>query len=201
MDMTGAGSFLDDDMRTRLAALYGAADRHYHGMSHIEDLLALAHDHADLVDDADALEAAIWFHDAILDTRRADNEALSARLAGEWLVARAAAQRVEAVIAMIEATATHVIPNHVTPSVRNDMSAFLDMDLSILGASPERFDEYEAAVRKEYSWVEDDAWRQGRALVLQRFLDRPVIYATPRFRDLYEDAARANIARSLSKLA
>ncbi|MEO3997520.1 hypothetical protein [Mesorhizobium sp. CAU 1732] len=199
--MTSAGSFLDDDMRTRLAALYGAADRHYHGMSHIEDLLALAHEHADLVDDADALEAAIWFHDAILDTRRNDNETLSARLAGEWLAGRATAQRVDAVMAMIEATATHVIPDRASPSVRNDISAFLDMDLSILGASPERFDDYEAAVRKEYDWVEDDAWRQGRAQVLQRFLGRPVIYSTPRFRGLLEEAARANIARSLSKLA
>lgn len=194
------GSFLDEAMRERLASLYRAGDRHYHGISHIEDLLELADTHADLVADRQAMEAAIWFHDAILDTRRGDNEARSAELAREWLKGRAPGERIEAAAAMVEATASHAIPPSASTARKQDIALFLDMDLSILGAPPERFDAYEAAVRREYAWVPEEAWRKGRSEVLRRFLDRPAIYATDRFRRMLEDSARANIVRSLERL-
>ena len=194
------GSLLDEAMRARLAAMYRAADRHYHSMAHVEDLLALAGQHADLVSDMPAMEAAIWFHDAILDTSRSDNEARSADLAREWLALGSDADRVERVAMMVEATASHAVPAGLPADLREQTMLFLDMDLSILGAEPQRFDAYETAVRREYGWVPDEAWRSGRAKVLRRFLERPSIFATPRFRALCEDAARANIARSLARL-
>ena len=146
------------------------------------------------------MEAAIWFHDAVLDTRRDDNEARSADLARQWLAGRAPSERIAAVAMMIEATATHAIPRTASASLEKETALFLDMDLSILGASPERFDAYEAAVREEYAWVPEDAWRKGRADVLKRFLERPAIYRIPRFHDAMEKQARANIVRSLEKL-
>ena len=66
---------------------------------------------------------------------------------------------------------------------------------------PAQFDAYEAAVRREYAWVDDPAWRSGRATVLKRFLDLPAIFKTDTFRRLFEAAARDNIARSLATLA
>ena len=197
---TVEGSLLDDELRQRLAAFYRASDRHYHDLSHIEAMLALAGEHADLIADPGAVEAAIWFHDAILDTRAGDNEARSARLAETWLEGRAEPRRIGSVAAMIEATASHAVPPAASPALHGDIAALLDFDLAILGAPPPAFDAYEAAVRREYDWVADDAWKAGRAAVLQRFLDRPFIYATARFRDLLEAPARSNIARSLARL-
>ena len=198
--MPVAGSLLDDSMRQRLSVMYRAADRHYHSMTHIDDLLALAERHADLVADAPVMEAAIWFHDAILDTRRNDNEARSADLAREWLAGRADPERVERVALMIESTASHVVPGDLAADLRGQIMLFLDMDLSILGADAERFDAYEAAVRHEYDWVSEEAWRSGRSQVLRRFLERPSIFATLRFRETFEATARTNIARSLARL-
>lgn len=191
---------IDAALEARLAALYRAPGRHYHGLAHVAALLALADEHRALMADPDAVAAAIWLHDAIYDSRAADNEAKSAALARELLAGRAAPARVERIAAMIEATATHLLPAFSDPAARADAALFLDMDLSILGAPDAAFDAYEAAVRREYAWVDDAAWRAGRAAVLTRFLERRHVFHSATFRDRLEAAARANLARSLDAL-
>ncbi len=57
-------------------------------MAHIEDCLAQVRASTDLTDgERNLLEAAVWFHDAIYDPTRQDNEAESARLARARLTA------------------------------------------------------------------------------------------------------------------
>src|SRR5262245_45736476 len=150
---------IDDALKAELAALYESPDRHYHGLAHIESLLALAREHRAGLSDPDAVEAAIWFHDAIYDSRKRDNEEKSAELAVQRLSGRAAPDRVARIEAMIKATATHQVPNFGDEAARRDAALFLDFDLSILGAAAERYDAYERAVRLEYQWVGDEAWR------------------------------------------
>ena len=191
---------IDDRLRAELSALYSGPDRHYHGLAHIEALLALADEYRAAISDPGAVEAAIWFHDAIYDSRAADNEAKSAALAVERLTGMVDGERLARIAAMIEATATHVVPVLGEEVAGNDAALFLDMDLSILGASPEAFDAYESAVRREYGWVSDEAWRLGRAAVLGKFLDRPAIFHSQPFRDRFETTARENIARSIARL-
>ena len=76
----------------------------------------------------------------------------------------------------------------------------LDTDLSILGAPEAEFDRYEAQVRREYAYRTDEEWRQGRMRVLAMFQGRPRIFITEAFAYL-EAPARANLARSLARLA
>jgi predicted metal-dependent HD superfamily phosphohydrolase len=75
-----------------------------------------------------------------------------------------------------------------------------DVDLSILGRAPEVFDAYEQAIRKEYAWVDDEQYNRARIEVLQSFLDRDRIYRTDVFAGLYEQSARENLSRSISRL-
>src|SRR5262249_34922147 len=82
-----------------------------------------------------------------------------------------------------------------------DCALFLDMDLAILGASPETFADYEAAVRREYAWVPQSLWIVGRMKVLESFLERPAIFMSPQFRTSHEAAARRNLTQSLTRLA
>jgi predicted metal-dependent HD superfamily phosphohydrolase len=194
-------TLLDDDIRNELTVLYRAADRHYHGLDHVEALLALWREHRALIDDPAAIEAAIWFHDAVYDSQRNDNEHLSALLAREKLAGRVPEDRLERIVAMIEATATHTPPVAGDPQGFGDAALFLDMDLSILGAPPAAFDAYEEAIRREYAWVDDAAWRKGRAGVLRRFAERPRLYLTDTFRQNLEAPARRNIERSLASLS
>jgi predicted metal-dependent HD superfamily phosphohydrolase len=191
---------IGEKLRTELLALYRQPDRHYHGLTHIEALLALLDDHRAEFADPEAVEAAVWFHDAIYDSRRSDNEARSAALAAEKLIPLASLERVARIVAMIEATATHALTDLSDEAARRDAALFLDMDLSILGAPQAAFDSYEAAVRREYAWVDDETWRSGRAAVLTKFLARPAIFHTEVFRTRYEARARRNIARSIAAL-
>lgn len=79
-------------------------------------------------------------------------------------------------------------------------AVLVSIDLAILGESPDAYDAYARAVRKEYAHVPDPLWRGGRARVLQRFLDAPVIFPDPDFRAAREARARANLARELETL-
>ena len=192
---------IEGELKNELSALYRAPGRHYHGLAHVEALLALAREYrADLADPR-AVEAAIWFHDAIYDSRRSDNEARSAGLAVAKLAPLVEPARLSRITAMIEATATHALPGLGDEAATRDAAFFLDMDLSILGAPAGAFDSYEAGVRREYAWVGDEAWRSGRAAVLRKFLARPTIFHTEAFRQRYEAAARKNIARSIAALS
>src|SRR5882757_4596571 len=98
-------TLISDPVRAELIRAYGAPDRHYHGLAHIEALLALAQQHADAIADRDAVDAAIWFHDAIYDTRRKDNEEASAQLAAARLAGTTSEERIARIAAMIRATA------------------------------------------------------------------------------------------------
>ncbi|MFA5888496.1 MAG: hypothetical protein WC852_07345, partial [Candidatus Nanoarchaeia archaeon] len=55
-------------------------------------------------------------------------------------------------------------------------------------------EEYEAGIRKEYSFYADEAYYPVRAWVLERFLAKEHIYHTEKFRNKYEAKARENLA-------
>ena len=193
-------SLLSDDVRSRLIAIYNGADRHYHNLRHIETLLALAQEHAHAIADNEAIEAAIWFHDAVYDTAKSDNEGQSAELATELLAGLADNERLEFIAAMIRSSANHRVPGSMQAPAADDCALFLDMDLAVLGSPAEEFAAYERAVRREYHWVPAEQWRAGRSQVLRNFLARPFIYASPQFQRSHEAAARSNLKRSLALL-
>ena len=193
-------TLISESLRAELAAAYATDDRDYHDLRHIETLLAMADTCADDIADREAVEAAIWFHDAVYDTQREDNEARSAALAEAQLAGMASDERIARIAAMIRATAGHAMPDVIDAAARQDCALFLDMDLAILGSPEADFDAYEAAVRREYGWVTEPQWRQGRRAVLAAFLARPAIYSTARFRASHEAAARRNLARAIARL-
>ncbi|AZO75149.1 MAG: hypothetical protein E5V92_01775 [Mesorhizobium sp.] len=191
---------IDETLKSELSALYRAEDRHYHNLAHIEAMLALAEKYRSLLHDPGAVEAAIWFHDAVYDSRAKDNEAKSASLAAKKLSGRISPDRLARVAAIINATATHQLPLLDDEKAASDAAFVLDMDLAILGAGPDAFDAYETAVRREYGWVEEPMWRAGRAAVLKSFLARPHIFHTAEFRQRFEPRAKQNLERSLAAL-
>jgi predicted metal-dependent HD superfamily phosphohydrolase len=74
------------------------------------------------------------------------------------------------------------------------------VDLSILGAAPTRFDEYERQVRDEYRHVPELLFRSKRRAVLEGFLQRPHIFNTEAYADALEAQARSSLRRSIDQL-
>ena len=179
----------------RLRRRYDEAHRAYHTREHLEHCLSLLAGVRGQCEHPDEVALALWFHDAIYEPLRSDNEAASA----DWLAAVARAAGVDET-STARMHALVMVTRHDAPVRRDDERILVDIDLAILGASPERFEIYEAQIRREYRWAPAPVYRAGRARILQVFLDRPAIYATAAFRQRFEHAARANIARSLARL-
>ena len=180
----------------QLVAAYSERHRHYHTLQHLREGLAHFDAAASLARRPDEVELALWFHDAVYDPRRRDNEERSAGWAARSMEAagcgEAAAQRVRA---LVLATA-----GHEADGDDPDTALLLDVDLAILGAAPAPFAEYERQVRAEYAHVADDAFGRGRAAVLAGFAARPRIYRTEPFHAALEQRARENIRLSLERL-
>jgi predicted metal-dependent HD superfamily phosphohydrolase len=184
----GSPSLSFDDLRAR----YAEPQRHYHDARHIdESLRELDRAHGQAGNPL-ALELAIWFHDAVYDPHASDNEERSATLARERLKGQSELQ--DLVAHLVLATKHHL------PGAQADAALLIDIDLAILGKSPERFAEYEAGIRAEYSWVPLDVYREKRAALLRGFLERERVFATPFFHDCYELQARRNLAKSITQL-
>jgi predicted metal-dependent HD superfamily phosphohydrolase len=122
------------------------------------------------ITDSEAVEAAIWFHDAVYDTRKGDNEAESAK-SPQLLAGGVAGERLEFIAAMIRASANHRVPETMDAVEASDCALFLDMDLAILGSRRAEFATYERAVRRVRLGA-PKAWITGRSQVLRSFLAR-----------------------------
>ena len=184
-------------VRDRLIARYREPHRRYHTLAHVTDCLAQAAASTDLTtSQRDLLETALWFHDAVYDPIRRDNEAASGRLAREELTADGATEdHVAEVERLIGLTAGHAATAGDVLGAR-----MVSIDLSILGAAPAVYDSYVRGVRQEYGHVPEKAWRAGRAAVLQRFLDSPLLYPDPAWAARFEARARVNVTRELEGL-
>ncbi|HJZ93923.1 MAG TPA: hypothetical protein VKE40_23820 [Gemmataceae bacterium] len=179
-----------------LVAAYSEPQRHYHTLEHLSEMFRVAARLADAAADPAAVELAIWFHDTIYDPRAKDNEERSAALSVEVLrPLRVPEETIQHVAAMIRATA-----HSATADVDADTAVLLDADLAILGAAEPRYARYAADIGREYAWVEESAYRAGRAKVLEAFLARPRIYRTERMHAVAEEPARRNLRAELEQL-
>ena len=177
-----------------LVARYAEPHRAYHTLLHLSEMYSACMESPSQVERWHEVEIALWFHDAIYDTHRHDNEERSANWARDELLAGGAAADVAArVHALVLAT------KHRDPPVGNDARLLVDADLSILAASPDRFTAYERQIRQEYDWVPEPQFREAREKFLRGMLARPWIFSDAAMRERHEAHARRNIEESLRR--
>ncbi|WP_431098622.1 HD domain-containing protein [Polaromonas aquatica] len=187
---------IESRMFGELLARYSEPHRKYHTAQHLCECLMHFEAARHLAEQPDDIEMALWFHDAIYDTQRHDNEEKSAGWARDALLAHgASAATAQRVHDLVMAT------RHTALPVSADEQLLVDIDLSILGAGPDRFAEYERQIRDEYAFVPAALFRQKRSEILQGFLDRPVIYSTAYFRETLEARARENLCKAIAAAA
>lgn len=170
-----------------LVARYREPHRAYHTLQHIGEGIAHL---ATVRNVPPAIGIAWWFHDAIYDPKRHDNEERSAAWAVAVLGKTPLSTDVEKLVLATKHTA-----------MAADLAARLivDVDLSILAVPEPRYSEFEAQVRKEFAFVDEVTYRAERMKVLRGFYDRATIFATPDFRKL-ESRARRNLERTINIL-
>lgn len=177
-----------------LAARYAEPHRAYHSLDHIAGCLGHFDAARHLAAEPLAVELAIWFHDAIYDPRRDDNEARSAALAEAVLLPVGVNEDLSRRVADLIRLTTHG-----DDDLTGDDALLCDVDLAILGATPEQFNSYNAAIRQEYDWAPAEVFGAGRGWVLARFLARRRIYQTDFFASRLEAQARANLLRAVGR--
>ncbi|MGB1240979.1 MAG: hypothetical protein ACPG49_00555 [Chitinophagales bacterium] len=175
---------------------YQESHRHYHNLTHLQELFELLLPLAAKLEHPKAVYFAIFYHDIIYNSFRKDNELKSAEYADKVLpLLKVDSTTIQLTYSLIMATKDH---HAMLPS--NDFHYFLDADLAILGANREKYDAYAKAIRQEYRHVPSILYRRGRKKVLQHLLQKTPLYNTPEFFERFEAQARANIKMELKLL-
>ena len=172
---------------------YSARSRYYHTLEHIENMLAELAKIESAIGDKDTLLFSIYYHDIIYEPTKDDNEHQSALFFLER-ISQTSFIDLHVCIAQIEKTKTHTL------STDQDTNFLLDLDLSILGKSPEEYQNYSKNIRNEYQMYPDLIYRNERRKALQNFLKMESIYKTEFFKREYEAQALKNIKREMAQM-
>jgi predicted metal-dependent HD superfamily phosphohydrolase len=176
---------------------YAEPHRRYHDVVHLDTVLGHIDALDELASDPAAVRLAAWFHDAIYDPERTDNEAASAALAELLLPANnISADQTAEVARLVRLTATH------EPGDGDLNGAVLcDADLAVLGSEPASYLRYTQQIRAEYQQYDDLTFALGRSQVLTALLQQPQLFRTSIGVACWEAPARCNITAELADLA
>ncbi len=146
---------------------------------------------APLLDDRDAVELALWYHDAVYDPGDPANERRSAEL----FLAHSAGARVpfrRRVCTLILTTRRNRTPR------TNDCKFIDDIDLAGFGSSWEEFTFNGELLRREFSEQTDRDYYRGLHGFISSLRRRPRFFRTDWFAARFEAQAQSNVARLLS---
>jgi predicted metal-dependent HD superfamily phosphohydrolase len=181
-----------------MAAYYTSCMRHHHTFHrHLEEIHADLQPITDLLQDPDGVTIAVDAHDVIQDFRVGNDEENSLA----WINMSLQLWGFDQAKDFPSMEPCILATKHLHDAPPNpDAQYFADADIAVLGKSSERYNIYVSDIRKEYAYVGDTLYRPKRAAVMQGFLDRPRIYWTDHFADLYEVQARANLKQEIALL-
>lgn len=188
----------NDDIFIDLVKNYAHKSRYYHTLDHILAIFLLIEEHSTLLKQPVLVRFATFFHDAIYEVHKNNNEEKSALLAGEKLaLIGLSKEELRVIERLIIATQKHILTSDFNTF---DAKFFLDCDLGILGSSPELYKAYTVQIRNEYRIYPDFLYKPGRKKVLEHFLQQDRIYKTDLFYEKWEKLARQNIRSELEEL-
>lgn len=174
---------------------YDEPHRRYHTPGHIAHCLTQFDAAHPLMQQPDAVELAIWYHDVIYDVGAADNELQSALLLRRHAEGALPDDLVQCVHDLIMVT----VHGRLQPETV-DQGFMVDIDLSSFGLPWERFLRDSVAVREEFPHMSDAEFYPRQRAFLSGLLAREHFCATVFFRERHEARARENITRYLADL-
>jgi len=188
------GSTAAETVYARLSELYGEPHRHYHTLDHIRHCLREFDRAASEMEEPDAVELALWFHDAIYQPGAVDNERRSADLFEQWSAGRAVPAFRRRVWDLILITTHRESPRHP------DERFIVDIDLSGFGLPWDECARDGRRIRAECADLADEDYYPGQLRFLRSLRDRPTFFFTEFFRRRYERVASDNVRRIIAEL-
>jgi len=179
------------DVLFKLVRKYNEPHRRYHDLGHIFNGLEI---HEELCTKSlTAVEFFAWaYHDAEYDPKAQNNEERSAAL-----LLRDSQTLGVTYNQAEEAMAEIMLTTYTTGAG----SVITDMDLASLGSTWEVFERNGNNIWLEYKpFVPEEAFRKGRAAILNRFLERDPLYFTTEFAAAFTAQAKENLTRTIDSL-
>ena len=177
-------------IRADLVRLYSEPHRRFHTLSHIDDCLSRFDEVDTLMKDPDAVEVALWFHDAIYRPGSPDNEARSVELFQQRSAGAASS--------FIKRVSDHIMATkHVASDVVGDRGFVVDIDLHGFAEPWDIFMAKGDELRAEHAMQSDDEYYHAQVRFLTRLTKRRFFFCTPYYRARYEKLARENVQRLL----
>ena len=173
-------------------------NRKYHNLSHIAYMLNMLAIYKDKVVFKNDLILAIFFHDVrmITNAEPSINEWHSADVLGDFLAHISEYNGLHSYKAKDFIMAT----SHIDDFLNDEVAIIADLDMAIMAAPyPKIWRWYEEGIRKEYSDASEQEYVKARKEFLLSVLDKPRIFHTQFFYDLFEEKARYNIKKQIKK--
>jgi len=173
---------------------YSQPWRRYHTGAHLVHCFKYFDLASHLMDNADAVEMALWFHDVIYDAQASDNEKKSAELfmeLSENVLADNFRRQVHGLI---------MITEHCNPPDHGDACYMVDIDLSSFSLPWDEFEADSRNVRAEFLHLSEEDYNRRQFRFLKRLMDRPYFYNSEFFRARCERQARSNLTRRLEQM-
>ncbi len=183
-----------DEFYDYLVKRYSEPHRHYHTLEHVQRCLEKLDQAVALIKDPDAVEMALWLHDAIYNLNMKDNEQRSTEILQVYAGENADSVFLQKVCDLIMATAHHEIPED------QDACFIADIDLYSFGQSWDDFRVDEQLLRKEHICTADEHYYPEQLRFLNMLQDRPTFFLTDFFRQRYEQVAQDNIQKLIAQL-
>jgi predicted metal-dependent HD superfamily phosphohydrolase len=168
---------------------YDQNQRVYHTRQHIEDCLTLFDRIQPRLENPDALELAIWYHDAIYEIGARDNERQSADL-----FLRHARD-------VFDQDLCGIVEKHVMATLHRgdlmphiDSGYMVDIDLASFGKPWDMFINDAEKVRMEMPHIPDHLFYPSQFAFQNTLLDRRQFFQSDYFFERYEETARYNLA-------
>lgn len=184
-----------NDLWLEIFTRYSEPKRHYHNITHLENMILELTLVKHLIEDWPTTLFAVYYHDIVYKATNNTNEEESATIARQRLATIGYSDdKIQKCSAMIIATKSHTLSSDI------DTNFLIDADLAVLGQDPEQYQQYCKSIRQEYSLYPDFMYNPGRKKALQHFLEMETIFKSTYFIEKYEDKARKNIMNELDDL-
>ncbi len=166
---------------------YSEPQRFYHTLDHIKHCLSLFNKIRSEVENPEALELAIWYHDVVYTPGAKDNEQLSA---DQFMVTSNG---------VFDDALRDTIYRHIMATVHDgsevkdtDTQYMLDIDLSSFGQAWPEFIRDSDNLRLEKKGQPDDEFYKNQAAFQDKLFGQPRIFKSDYFYDKLETQARQN---------